>query len=302
MRRLLAVTVVLGLVAAAVTAIAIAATTAGTSTTRAAKLPPLPAEVKQRKRWIIGVKCDAPPFGYINVQGQNAGFDVEIARWFARYAFGKQNRVSFVCAPTPSREPLITTNRVDLVISTFTYTRDRDTRIDFSRAYYKASGRLLVRNDSPINNLAGLNGRTVVTTSGSIYDRWVRRCFPNTRLTVQDNLTNATLTFTQGRADALMWDDTVLVGIAAADRNSKLTNDVFLAGPYGIGMRQGYTAMKRWVDARLELMRRQDRFMSILRNNVPARFVSAFSRNILRPNNTFAYPPASAPSPETVCP
>ena len=53
------------------------------------KLPALPAEVKQRKRWIIGVKCDAPPFGYIDVQGKNAGFDVEIARWFSRYAFGR---------------------------------------------------------------------------------------------------------------------------------------------------------------------------------------------------------------------
>ena len=37
----------------------------------------------------MGVKCDAPPFGYINVRGENAGFDVEIARWFSRYAFGK---------------------------------------------------------------------------------------------------------------------------------------------------------------------------------------------------------------------
>ncbi len=77
-------------------------------------------------------------------------FDVEIAKWFARYAFGRAQRVTFVCAPTAAREPLLTTNRVDLVISTFTYTTDRDTRIDFSRAYYKATGRLLVKNDSPI--------------------------------------------------------------------------------------------------------------------------------------------------------
>ncbi len=54
----------------------------------------------QRQRFIVGVKCDAPPFGYINVQGKNAGFDVEIAKWFARYAFGRESRVSYVCAPT----------------------------------------------------------------------------------------------------------------------------------------------------------------------------------------------------------
>jgi polar amino acid transport system substrate-binding protein len=265
-------------------------------------LPALPAEVKNRKRWIIGVKCDAPPFGYIDVRGQHAGFDVEIARWFARYAFGNPARVSFVCAPTPAREPLLTTGRVDLVISTFTYTRDRDTRIDFSRAYYKATGRLLVRNDSPINSLRDLAGKTVVTTSGSIYDRFVRNCYPNTNLIVTDNLTNARLAFDQGRADTLMWDDTVLVGIAAQDRNVKLTNDLFLALPYGIGIRQGNVAMKRWVDSRLELMRRADRFLPILRNTVPPRFVAGFTPNILRPRNTFGYAPASAPDPATVCP
>lgn len=290
------------LASSASTAPAVGPTKATAPAAKLATLPPLPAAVKSRKRWIVGVKCDAPPFGYIDVRGQHQGFDIEIARWFARYAFGRANRVSFVCAPTPAREPLITTGRVDLVISTFTYTRDRDTRIDFSRAYYKATGRLLVQNNSPIRSLADLGGKTVVTTSGSIYDRWVRRCFTSTNLIVQDNLTNARLTFEQGRADTLMWDDTVLVGIAATNRDLKLTNDLFLALPYGIGLRQGYRAMQRWVNSRLELMRKADRFLPILKNTVPARFVAAFSKNILRPNNTFGYAPATAPDPSTVCP
>src|SRR5215218_2317553 len=269
MKRLLVVTLttalVVGVIAAATTAATGGKALPAKRGVKAAtpKLPPLPAKVRARKRWIIGVKCDVPPFGYINVKGENAGFDVEIAKWFARYAFGRANRVAFVCAPTPAREPLLTTGRADLVISTFTYTRDRDTRIDFSRAYYKATGRMLVRNDSPIHSLSDLAGRKVVTTSSSIYDRWVRRCFPNTDLTVTDNLTNARLAFEQGRADTLMWDDTVLVGIAAANRELKLTSDTFLALPYGIGIRQGNTAMRRWVNSRLELMRKADRFLPI---------------------------------------
>jgi polar amino acid transport system substrate-binding protein len=307
---LIGVFVAFALAAAAFAALGSAATrTASTPKTKAApeassvtRLPALPREVRQRRRWIVGVKCDVPPFGYINVRGNNAGFDVEVARWFSRFAFGRPNRVTFECAPTPSREPLLTTGRVDLVISTFTYTRDRDTRIDFSRAYYKASGRLLVKNNSPVRSLSDLAGRTVATTSGSIYDRWVRRCFPNTTLLVTENLTNSLLAFNQGRADAVMWDDTNLAVTASVDRTARLTNDVFLQGPYGIGIRQGNVAMKRWVDSRLELMRRRDTFMRILRNNVPARFVPAFSRNILRPRNTFGYPPASTPSAETVCP
>jgi hypothetical protein len=99
-----------------------------------------------------------------------------------------------------------------------------------------------------------------------------------------------------------MFDDTVLAGIAAADRSAKLTDDTFLTLPYGIGIKQGNAALKRWVDSRLELMRKKDIFMKLLRDNVAPRFVTAFSRNILRPNNTFGYAPPGSPSADTVCP
>jgi polar amino acid transport system substrate-binding protein len=304
MKRILLATAGVAVVAVFAATIGLAqpsATTGAVSAAAPAPLPKLPANIKERQRWIVGVKCDSPPFGYINVQGKNSGFDVEIARWFARYAFGRENRVSFVCAPTAAREPLLTSDRVDLVISTFTYTSDRDTRIDFSRAYYKATGRLLVKNNGPIQSLADIKGKKVSTTSGSIYDRWMKRCHTSTEPIVTDSVTNALLAFNQGRADAFMFDDTVLVGVAAADQSAKLTDDTFLALPYGIGIKQGNVDLKRWVDSRLELMRKKDTFMAMLRNNVPGRFVAGFSKNILRPNNTFTYAPPGSPSGDTVC-
>ena len=272
---------------------------AGTGTTR---LPRLPAEVRQRGRWIVGVKCDVPPFGYIDIKGNNAGFDVEIAQWFARFAFGRRDRVTYECAPTPAREPLLTSGRVDLVISTFTYTADRDTRIDFSTPYFAAAGKLLVPNNGPVQRLNDIRGRRVSTTSGSVYARWMARCFPTTDVQVFDSFTNAFLALKQGRVDAAMWDETGMAPIAAAERDFKLTADTFLEGPYGIGIRQGHTQMKAWVDSRLEIMRRQDRFMEILRNNIAARFVPAFTNNIPRPNNRLQYRDPSLPSLEFVCP
>jgi polar amino acid transport system substrate-binding protein len=263
-----------------------------------AGLPPLPADIKERKRWNIAVKCDSPPFGYIGAKSQQAGFDVEIARWFSRFAFGKSNRVTYTCVTTPAREPALTTGRVDLVIATFTYTTDRDTRIDFSRAYYKATGRLLVPNTSS-TTLANLAGKTVVTTSGSIYDRWMKNCYQDTKVLVTDSFTNALIAFRDGRADTLMWDDTVLVGIAGTDRSYKLTSDLFLPLPYGIGIKQGNTALKAWVDSRLNLMKKRDLFMPILRNTVPPAQVVPFSKNILRPKQGIVYNQTDI---TTVCP
>ena len=264
-----------------------------------AKLPPLPADIKARKRWNIAVKCDQPPFGYIGLQSKNAGFDVEIARWFARFAFGKANRVTWTCISTAAREPALTTGRVDLVIATFTYNTDRDARIDFSRAYYKSTGRLLVPTNSSIRSLGDLAGKTVATTSGSVYDRWVKNCFKDTKLIVTDVFSNALIAFRDGRADALMFDDTALLGIAVTDPSYKLTSDLFLAQPYGIGIKQGNVALKRWVDSRLQLMRKRDLFFPILKNTVPPAQVPPFSKNILRPKQTFGYNQGDI---TTVCP
>jgi polar amino acid transport system substrate-binding protein len=298
MKRIMLVTVALALIAAALAAWGGASPQTATQA-KPKKLPPLPANIKERGRWIIGVKCDVPPFGYINVKGQNAGFDVEIGRWFARYAFGKASRVSWVCAPTPAREPLLTTDRVDLVISTFTYNQDRDTRIDFSRAYFKAAGKLLVPNNGPVQKLSDINGRTIATTSASVYHKWMQNCFKEANPLVFDSFANAVLALRGGRADAVMWDDTAVLGIATSDGSLKLTPDTFLPGPYGIGIKQGNVALKRWVDARLNLMKQKDIFIRILRNNVPARLVPAFSDSVLRPKNNFGY---SAVDATTVCP
>jgi polar amino acid transport system substrate-binding protein len=306
MRKVILATAGVAVVAFVVAAMGSAQPTASTATTRAVAkapvLPKLPAEIASRKRLIVGAKCDTPPFGYIDVRGKNAGVDIEIARQFARYAFGTAQRLTIVCAPTAVREPLLTTNRVDMVISTFTYTADRDTRIDFSRAYYNASGRVLVKNNSPITRLADISGKRVATTSGSIYDRWMKRCFPQTQVVVLDSVTNAVLAFNQGRADAVMFDDTSLALIAATDPSSKMIDDVFLEQPYGIGIKQGNVELKRWVDARLNLMKRKDLFAPIIRNNIAPRFVPAFLKNSLRPNQDFSYRSPSLPSIDTVCP
>jgi polar amino acid transport system substrate-binding protein len=306
MKRIVLSTAGVALVAFVAATLGSAQPTATTGSSRveakAPVLPKLPAEIANRKRLIVGVKCDTPPFGYIDVRGKNAGVDVEIAKWLARYAFGREQRLTFVCAPTAVREPLLTSGRVDLVISTFSYTVDRDTRIDFSRPYYNATGRLLVKNDSPIRSLADIRGKRVATTSGSTYDRWMKRCFTSTEVVVLDSVTNAVLAFNQGRADAVMFDDSSLALVAATNPAAKLTDDLFLEGPYGIGIKQGNVQLKRWVDARLNLMKRKDLFVPIILNNIAPRFVPAFMRNVLRPNNDFPYPAPGAPSADTVCP
>ncbi len=147
MKRLSAVVIVVAVAATALAAWGLAAPSKPDAAPAGAiakkkKLPPLPAAVRQRKQWIVGVKCDTPPFGYIDTNGRNAGYDVEIARWFARFAFGKASKVKFECVTTASRIPALDAKRVDIIIATISWFPDRAQQITFSLPYYAETGRL----------------------------------------------------------------------------------------------------------------------------------------------------------------
>src|SRR5262245_44915663 len=225
--------VVLAIVVALVTAAAVAATlgsAAPSGGVTQAKLPPkprlpaLPAAVKARGKWLIGVKCDTPPFGWQDTSGKNRGYDVEVARQFAKWAFGSTSKVDFTCVTTASRIGTLTSGRVDIIISTLTWTADRERVIDYSVPYYNAAGRLLVKNNVTVGKLANwMSGKKIVSTSGSIYDRWLKNCFKNTTFQVVSSPAAGVLAVKNDQADAMMYDDAFLVGVAATDNSLKLS-------------------------------------------------------------------------------
>jgi polar amino acid transport system substrate-binding protein len=253
------------------------------------KLPALPPDVKKRKKWLIGVKCDFPPFGFIDVRGNNDGYDVQVARRFAQLAFGSKKKVDFTCVTTPSRIPTLMSGRVDIIVSTLTWTQARADQIDFSIPYYSATGRLLVPNASTLT-VSGLGGKTIATTRGAIYSTWTKNCFKSSHLLEVDSPALAVSAVKDGRADTFMFDDAFLLGVATQDRDLKLTRDKFLNVPWGIGIRKGDTAMSKWVNAALRYMKKKDEFARILKANAPARLVPDFIDNVPRPKNTFSYP------------
>jgi polar amino acid transport system substrate-binding protein len=303
MKKLIFATVVAVLAAVAFTALSLAAPWSGASPATADvanKLPALPADVRSRGRWKIGVKCDFPPFGYINRQNKIAGYDVDVARRFAELAFGKRTRISLTCVTTPSRIPALQRKDVDIIISTLTWTSAREDIIDYSYPYYNATGRLLVPNNSNIQRLIDLRGKRIATTRGSIYDRYVGNCFNTASKVLSDSPVAALENLRSGRADTFMFDDTFLLGVAANDANLKMTTHKFLAVPYGIGIRKGEAEMKRWVNAAVLQMKRRDEFWAILRRNSPRQFWRFFLTNVPRPKTKEAYPRGRVP--ENECP
>ena len=305
MKRLVLITGLVALVAAVAAALSTASPTGKTAPE--AKLPPkprlpaLPAEVRSRGRWQIGVKCDTPPMGWQDTNGRNRGYDVEVAKRFAIWAFGSASRVSFTCTTTASRIPTLTSGRVDIIISTLTWTAEREQQIDYSLPYYGAVGRLLVRNETQVGALrTWMSGKRIASTSGSIYNRWISNCFPSTTFQVISSPSAGVLALKNGQVDAFMYDDSFLVGVAANDPSLRMTTHRFLDVPWGIGIRKGETAMKRWVDAAIRGMKARNMFWPIMRRTIPRRFYTTFRKNVPAPKNNLRYPRGTVP--ERNCP
>ena len=307
MKRLIAFTVLVGLLTAAAATLGSAAPSGPAGQSAAAKLPAkpklpaLPSAVKARGEWEIGVKCDTPPFGWQDTSGRNRGYDVEVARQFAKWAFGSTSKVNFTCVTTASRIGTLTSGRVDIIISTLTWTAEREKTIDYSVPYYGAVGRLLVKNEVTAGKLSDwMRGKKIVSTSGSIYDRWIKNCFKETTFQVVSSPSAGVLAVRNGQADALMYDDAFLVGVAANASDLKMTTHRFLNVPWGVGIRKGETDMKRWVDASIRGMKARDLFWTILKRTIPRRFYTTFKKNAPGPKNTLKYPRADPP--ENNCP
>jgi polar amino acid transport system substrate-binding protein len=265
------------------------------------KLPALPAEVRSRGRWQIGVKCDTPPMGYEDTNGNHKGYDIEVAKQFARWAFGNASRVEYTCVTTASRIPTLQSKRVDIIIATITWTAEREQQIDFSPPYYGAVGRLLVPNSTTVGTLASwMRGKKIASTSGSIYNRWISNCFKDTSFQVIASPSAGVLAVKNRQVDAFMYDDSFLVGVAANDRELKMSSHRFLNVPWGIGIRKGETAMRRWVNTAVNGMAARNMFWPIMRRTVPRRFFPDFRKSVPSPTNKLRYPRATTP--ENNCP
>jgi len=67
----------------------------------------VPAELKSQGKIKVGIACDYPPFGYTDISGEHAGYDAEVARTLAEYAFGDKSKVSFTCVTPQNRIPYL---------------------------------------------------------------------------------------------------------------------------------------------------------------------------------------------------
>jgi len=205
------------------------------------------AELQESGEINIGVKYDVPPFGFLNPQTNEVeGFDVDLGKAIAEELGVEPN---FIEAISDNRIPFLEDGTADLILSTMTITRDRDTEIDFSEPYYIARGRVLVPKDSDIGGVEDIGaGDTVCTALGSTYADTLKSEAPEAELRLVDEYSSCLELLQNGAIDAVSTDDVILTGMIIQDDSLQLVGESFTFEPYGAGIRDGDKEFKRFVD------------------------------------------------------
>ena len=93
-------------------------------------------EIKDSGVIRIGVFTDKAPFGYIDENGKNQGYDVYFTDRLAK-DLGVQ--VEYISLDPASRVEYAETGKADIVAANFTVTPERAEKVDFSLPYMKVS-------------------------------------------------------------------------------------------------------------------------------------------------------------------
>jgi ABC-type amino acid transport substrate-binding protein len=221
-------------------------------------------EIKAAGKLVCGVKFDVIAFGFRNpTTGEVEGFDADLCREIAE-ALGVEP--DFVEAISANRIPFIQEDRVDIVISTMTRTEERLQEIDFSKIYYLAGQRILVKSDSPHQEVEDLvdAGVTVCSGQGSTSEANLReKGVAEDKLLLTATYSEAAQALLDGRCDAVSTDDSILFGLAQQNEGLEVRGERFTEEPLGIGVKKGKEDLVEFINGVLDDMAASGRWAEL---------------------------------------
>jgi polar amino acid transport system substrate-binding protein len=235
-------------------------------------------DVRERGELVVGVKTDFPPFGSVDSSGKNVGFDVDLAHAFAEELFGDPNAVEFVSVTSGNRIPFLQSDKIDIIMASMTITDERAEVVDFSEPYFLSGSLVMVPEDSEIESVEDLNGKTVAVIQGSVQDTLVEERAPDAERVKFGKVSEAVLALKTGRADAYVHDDIVILTLAQENPDLKPVGEPFEPLPYGIAVRKGDDEFSAWMDEQFASMREDGSFDALWEKHF-----GAIEENLIKP-------------------
>lgn len=205
----------------------------------------------------IGVFADKPPFGYVDSEGKNQGFDVYIAKRFAKDLLGDESKVEFVLVDASSRVAYLESNKVDIIMANFTVTDERKEKVDFANPYMKLSFGIVSPDSAPITSIDQLKekGQKLIVAKGTTAETYFTKEYPDIELLKFDQYTEIFAALKDGRGAAIANDNTELIAWAKSNQGFTVSIPAF-GGQDTIApaVAKGNKELLDWLNAELDTL------------------------------------------------
>lgn len=180
--------------------------------------------IRQRGRLVCGGRTDLPGFGYLDDNGRNVGFDIDVCRAIAAALLDDPEAVEVVPLSAAERGPALQTGEVDILSRNATWTSSREAQWgNFTWIMFYDGQGFIVPADSGITSLEQLNGATICVTSGTttelnLADAFRQRGLDFTPVTFEDTA-SVYGAYQDGRCDAATSDLSQLAAVQSGFEN-----------------------------------------------------------------------------------
>ena len=215
-------------------------------------------EIKDSGVIRIGVFTDKAPFGYIDENGKNQGYDVYFTDRLAK-DLGVQ--VEYISLDPASRVEYAETGKADIVAANFTVTPERAEKVDFSLPYMKVSLGVVSPDGAVIKSIEELKDKTLIVSKGTTAEYYFSKNHPEVKLQKYDSYADAYNALLDGRGDAFSTDNTEV--LAWAKSNPGFTVGIESLGDVdtiAVAVQKGNTDLLDWINNEIKELGKENFF------------------------------------------
>ncbi len=227
------------------------------------------ARILRDGRVRVGILFNAPPFALLNIRGELAGMEADIARSMGE-SWGVD--VDFLQVTRQSASEMLRSGAVDFLAAALVQRQDERRIMEFCQSHYRGAQALLLRQDDEASALVEMNGRVLGVVAGAraenVVTRWQMRS--GVRVSVQRyyTLDRARQALLEGEIDGLV-DSRLTLRDILLPGELRLLHEVLEQEPHALAVRQGDSALRDLINRSLQFLAASGRMAEIHDANFP---------------------------------
>ncbi|CBK73981.1 amino acid ABC transporter substrate-binding protein, PAAT family (TC 3.A.1.3.-) [Butyrivibrio fibrisolvens 16/4] len=210
-------------------------------------------EIKESGTINIGVFSDKSPFGFVDENGEYAGYDVYFAE---RIGEDLGVKINYVSTEAANRIEYLQTGKVDIILANFTVTEERAQEVDFALPYMNVALGVVSPDSAVVESLDDLGADDqIIVISGTTAETYLTKNYPDIKLQKYDAYAEAKTAFENGTGVAWANDNTEVIAFS-------LENEGYTVGIPSLGdqdtiapaVTKGNDTLLKWLNEEIETL------------------------------------------------